>query len=347
MKNKNYKHINKVEREEIGYLLKKGYSLRGIAGALGRSQGTISEEISNNSVKGEYDPDKANHKACVKRKYSKYQGMKIIERKELWDYVEEKLAADWSPQAISGRIKEVDCHLTYVSAKGIYKFIDTPYGAKFEKHLAYKGRERIIKKSTKVAALTDRVFIDERPKIVEKRRRFGDWEGDFIVSGREGNGVLLVLHERKARYVLIKKILGLTIETVHQYLAEMTGGLVCVNTLTLDNDIIFRKHKELSEILGVPVYFCHPYHSWEKGGVENTNKLIRRYIPKGGDISKYSDEYIKMIEDKLNNRPRACLNFKTPLEVMLENNQLKSDVRDMINFIETKNKKTPVFGLRG
>ena len=347
MKNKTYKHINKVERKEIAYLLKKGYSRRGIAEALGRSPSTISEEISHNSVKGEYDPDKASHKAYVKRKYSKYQGMKIIERKELWDYVEEKLSDDWSPQAISGRIKEVDRHLTYVSAKGIYKFIDTPYGAKLEKHLAYKGKGGKNKKSTRVTQLTDRTFIDKRPKIVGKRRRFGDWEGDFIVSGKEGKGVLLVLHERKARYTMIRKIEQPTIESVHQYLSEMTGGLILVQTLTLDNDIIFRKHKELSKILGVDVYFCHPYHSWEKGGVENTNKLIRRYIPKGNDISQYSDSYIKMIEDKLNNRPRACLNYKTPLEVMKENNQLKSDIVAILNIIEDKNKKTPVFGLRG
>ena len=131
-----------------------------------------------------------------------------------------------------------------------------------------------------------------------------------------------MLHERKSRYALIKRIMGLNMKTTYQYIFEMTGGIV-INTLTLDNDIIFRKHKELSLILGVPVYFCHPYHSWEKGGVENANKLIRRYIPKGSDISKYSDEYIQMIQGKLNSRPRKCLNYKTPQEVMLVNNQFK------------------------
>ena len=111
-------------------------------------------------------------------------------------------------------------------------------------------------------------------------------------------------------------------KTTYQYIFEMTGGIV-INTLTLDNDIIFKKHKELSLMLGVPVYFCHPYHSWEKGGVENTNKLIRQYIPKGGDIFMYSDEYVKMIQGKLNTRPRKCLNYKTPMEVMMENEQFK------------------------
>lgn len=340
MSKKKYKHINRGERKEISYLFKKGYSQRDIAKILGRSPSSISEEIKNNSVKGEYDPDKANHKAYVKRKYSKYQGMKVIKRRDLWNYIEEKLTEDWSPQLISGRIKEIDKHFTYISAKGIYKFIGSPYGAKLKKHLPYKGKVKKTKKSTKVTKLTDRTFIDQRPKIVDQRKRFGDWEGDFIVSGKNGNGVLLVLHERKGRYSLIRKIIEPTISKVHQYLTEMTGGLVLINTLTIDNDIIFRKHQELSELLGVPVYFCHPYHSWEKGGVENTNKLIRRYISKGSDISKYSDEYIKMIEDKLNNRPRACLNYKTPLEVMKENHQLKEEIKfiisDIIKVEETK-----------
>jgi IS30 family transposase len=132
-----------------------------------------------------------------------------------------------------------------------------------------------------------------------------------------------VLHERKARYAIIRKIENVSIDTVHRFLADMTGGVI-MNTLTLDNDIVFRRHEEMSRILGVPVYFCHPYHSWEKGGVENTNKLIRRYVPKGCDISKLSNEYMLMIETKLNARPRKCLLYRTPLEVMNQNNLLKT-----------------------
>lgn len=165
--------------------------------------------------------------------------------------------------------------------------------------------------------------IDKRPKIVDKRRRFGDWEGDFIVSGKSGKGVLLTLYERKSRYVLTRKLTSKNINEIHQTIYELTGGIV-MNSLTLDNDIVFKKHKELSRVLGKPVYFCHPYHSWEKGGVENSNKLIRRYISKGSDISSYSDKYIQMIQDKLNNRPRKCLDFKTPYEIMAENNQFKN-----------------------
>lgn len=337
--NKKYSHIKRAERLEISILLNKGYSYREIAGVLKRSVSSISEEINNNSVNGRYDPNKANHKAYVKRKYSKYQGMKVVSDIDLWNYLEEKLKDDWSPEAISGRIENVDIQIKSISAKGIYKFVYSVYGRNLEKFLAYKGKKRKPKAPQKVQQLADRVFIDQRPQIIDKRRRFGDWEGDFIVSGKNGKGVLLTLYERKARYTLIKKMTNRKIDEVHKIICELTGGVI-MNSLTLDNDIVFRKHKELSEILGVPIYFCHPYHSWEKGGVENTNKLIRRYIPKGSDISQYSDDYVQMVEDKLNNRPKKCLNFKTPNEVMEENDLFKKEIKylldDMLKIGENK-----------
>lgn len=319
-KDKRYHHITKTERLEIALLKSKKYSMRDIARALGRSQGTISDEMKRNSVRKSYDPAKANHKAYVARKYSKYQGMKIEEHGTLRAYVEANLKADWSPEEVSGRIKEVDHHLPSVSAKAIYTYIASVYGRQLEPHLAYKGKKKRSHSRSKVTQLKDRIFIDQRPNIVDTRGRFGDWEGDFIVSGRNGSGALLVLHERKARYTIIRKVDAPSIELVHRYLTEMTGGII-MNTLTLDNDILFRKHEEMSRILGVPVYFCHPYHSWEKGGVENTNKLIRRYIPKGSDISRVSDERVKEVQEKLNARPRKCLAYQTPTEVMREHDQ--------------------------
>lgn len=323
MKKKKYGHITKEERLEISILLNRKYSYADIAKALGKNKGTISREIKRNSTSRVYDPRKAQHKAYVKRRYSKYQGMKVAENDKLRKYIEEKLKEDWSPEEISGRIKKIDKHIKYISFRGIYKYVYSVYGRQIEKFLRYKGKINKGGKRKKVTQLKDRVFIDKRPKIVGNRARFGDWEGDFIVSGKFGKGVLLVLHERKARYAIVRRIMKMKIETVHKFIFEMTGGIM-INTLTLDNDIVFRKHKELSLLLGVPVYFCHPYHSWEKGGVENTNKLIRQYIPKGSDISQYTDEHIQTTQDKLNNRPRKCLNYKTPLEVMKEKKQFKT-----------------------
>jgi IS30 family transposase len=333
-----YKHIKKAERLEIAILLKRGYGVRQLAGALGRSPSSISEEISKNSVNGAYDPHKADHKAYVKRKYSKYQGMKVVGDSQLWNYIEEKLKGDWSPEEIAGRLKEVDRHIKYASRGAIYKFVYSVYGRLLERRLRYKGKKRRDGKRQKVTQLKNRVFIDERPKIVAKKQRFGDWEGDFIFSNKTGKGVLIVLYERKAMYVVIKRLMTRSCTIVNRYVKEMTGGFVCFNSLTIDNDISFRKHEELSELLRAPIYFCHPYHSWEKGGIENINKLIRQYIPKGSDISKYSDNYIRGVESKLNNRPRKSLKYKTPLEVMIENNQFKT-LKDFGIIIK---QKTPV-----
>lgn len=133
---------------------------------------------------------KANHKAYVKRKYSKYQGMKVIGNPELWSYVEARLKEDWSPEEIAGRLKEIDKHIKYASRGAIYKFVYSVYGRNLEQYLRYKNKKKKGAKRKKVVQLGDRTFINQRPKIVEKRRRFGDWEGDFIVSGRNGAGVL-------------------------------------------------------------------------------------------------------------------------------------------------------------
>jgi len=308
---------------------------------LGRSPGAISEEIRNNSVNGEYNAGKADHKAYLKRKYSKYQGMKIARDRELRGYVEGKLKQDWSPEQISGRLREVDTHIKYAGFKGIYKFLYSPYGRQLEKHLRHRRNKRKGCRN-KAFKLENRAFIDQRPDIINNRARYGDWEGDFIVSGKLGKGLLLVLYERRSKYVIIKRIMTRNCNAINQYIHDMLGIFICFHSLTIDNDIYFRKHEELSNLLGVPVYFCHPYHSWEKGGVENINKLIRQYIPKRSDISKYTDEYIKEIEVKLNSRPRKGLGYKTPLEIMAENSQFKA----LEDFGIINKQKTPVAGVR-
>lgn len=336
--NKGYKHITGAERKEIKFYLDKEYSHKKIAEILNRSRNSISYEIKINSVNGVYDPDKANRKSKNRRKDSKYQGMKVVQNKELWDYIEDKIPRYWSPENISDKIKNIDKNIKYISSKGIYKFLYSVYGCALSRFLFYKGKVRKSKNTNKITQLQDRVFIDKRPKYIDKRRYFGDWEGDFIVSGRNGKGVLLVLYERKSKYFIMKRFVVQNTENIHQYIFKITGGVI-MNSLTLDNDIIFKKHKQLSELLGRPVYFCHPYHSWEKGGVENTNKLIRRFIEKGSDISKYTDEYIQWVQDILNNKPRKCLKGKTPLEVMIENNQFKNNEKIKLDdIIKVENK---------
>jgi len=317
---KNYQHITKTERLEIALLKEKGYSNRDVAKALERSPNTISLEITKNRVKGKYDPRKAQHKAYVKRKYSKYQGMKVAGDSKLREYVEEKLKEDWSPEQIAGRIKNIEITIPYASRGAVYKFIYSVYGRRLERYLRYRGKKRKPRR-LKVGQLKNRSFIEKRPEITNKRERFGDWEGDFIESGKRGKESVLVLVERKARYGMFEKITSKSPGLVNQKLRQMAAGITEVKSLTLDNDICFRKHERLSEILATPIYFCHPYHAWEKGGVENLNKLIRQYLPKGCNLSRYSEKTIRSVQNTLNNRPRKCLNYKTPLEIMLENNQ--------------------------
>lgn len=339
MKRKTYSHITNVERQEIDLYLKEEKSYRRIGKLIGRSRNAIRYEVISNSVRGKYHWKKAAHKAYVQRKYSKYQGMKVIEHPPLWKFIVEKLKNDWSPEEISGRIKYEEKQLPYVSAKGIYVFARSVYGRCVEQFLRYNGKRRKGKGGAKGSGLTERTFISQRPKIIEKRRRFGDWEGDFIVSGKSGKGALLVLVERKSRYVIMRRILTQKCDEVNALIAQILGGFVVFNSLTLDNDIVFQKHKTLSSLMRRPVYFTHPYHSWEKGTVENMNKWIRQYVKKGSDISSYSDEHIHAVEDRLNNRPRKCLKFKTPQEVFQKHVPLKKEIFDILKVIQKQ--KTP------
>jgi IS30 family transposase len=318
----NYRHISNIERLEISILRRKGYKVVDIATEIGRHKSSIYREIKNNSVSGEYLATKANHKAYVRRKYSKYQAMSIVKDMKLREYIHKKLLdEDWSPEQIAGRLA-YEAGLKPVSAPTIYKYIHSPYGRQleYELQLAKERRSKASKKwQRKVTNLEDRVFIDQRPVAANNRSQYGHWEADFIVSGKAyGNTSLLVLHERVSRYTMIAKINARTVKNVEDVLIESLPTIGQFKSLTLDNDIAFRRHKDLSEYIKAPIYFCQPYHSWEKGGVENANKLIRRYVPKGSDISKYSQREIWDIQHKINNKPRKILGYKTAKEVFLE-----------------------------
>lgn len=331
MKNK-HKNIVKIthfsyeERVAIEFLLKDGNSKSEIARKLGRSKSSVSDEIRLNSVKGEYIAKKAHHKARVRRLYAKYQAMKIVADRMLCQYVESNLKRFWSPEDIAGRIKYIDTHITYANKDSIYKYVKSVYGRQLEEFLWQKGRKQ--KPAHPRSDLQNRVFIDQRPASIAKRWFFWDWEGDFIVSGKDGSGALLVLVERKSRHVLIFKLLDRKVETINAVLRLVFGsGQLVADSLTIDNDICFKHHRQMSKIIGAPIFFCHPYHSWEKGSVEKINQLIRRFIKKGCDIAKVSEEKIQWIQDILNGKPLKCLNFRTPSEVLQTSTHLKRFVQ--------------------
>lgn len=294
-----------------------------ISRILHRTRKTVKNELKR--VKGIYNAYKANEQAERKQRNKTKDWKKITSSTDLFKYIKEKFELDWSPEEISGRLKYIDRSFKYVSTKTIYNYVFSVYGRSLEKYLRY-GKRKSNKQYMNKEKIDNRVFIKDRPKKVEKRVVFGDWEADFICSGRKGKGYLLVFVERKTRYIIIKKINTKDMETVHRLFREVLGVEYIVNTLTLDNDIVFRRHEQLSKEINAPIYFTHPYHSWEKGTVENMNKWIRQYIKKRSDISKYTDEYIKEVEYKLNNRPRKCLNFKTPKEAILLEKYLKKEI---------------------
>ena len=318
-------HFSFEERVRIEIYLGEGLSKRKIANRLCRTHGAVQKEIARNSVRGRYTALKAQVKSYQRRWRVQKDVLKIAVISVLRKYVETHLQQYWSPESISGRLKYVDKHLPYVGKDAVYAFVASVHGRSLERYLWWKGKK--YKLSIPREAILGRTMIDERPKSVDTRRYYGDWEGDFIVSGKDGSGALLVLVERKSRYVIIWKLPDRKIATVNAVLGlTFGGGQLVMRSFTIDNDISFRMHEEMSEIIGAPVFFCHPYHSWEKGAVEKMNQLIRRFVPKRSDISKVSEDTIRWIEGILNNKPLECLQFKTPAEMFARSAKLKTFV---------------------
>lgn len=328
---KNYQgHLNQFDRDRIEAMKNAGIKQSDIAQVLKRDPSVISREIKRNRRKircrsgnkdGPYEASVANHKTYVRRKCSKFQGMRIRENKELENYIIKGLKKDWSPDEISGRMK-VDKEPFYASKDLIYGWLYSVWGQEYTKYL-YQKRDRKKKrksKKTEKAMIPNRVGIEFRPKEVNEKINYGHFEGDTIVSGKNSKSKksLAVIYERKARYLDARKIDSLSPSELNLGVKKILGRLNQKETMTLDNGIENREHEKL----GIQTYFCDSYSSWQKPGVENANKMIRRYIPKGSDISCYSHQYVTMIIQRINNKPRKSLGYKTPLEVMIENNLL-------------------------
>jgi IS30 family transposase len=306
--------------------LKKKKSLRWIANYLDRSVSSISGEVKDNSVRGIYNAVKAEQKAYLKRYRSKKDCMKVAMNIELKNYVTENIKEEQSPEGISGRLKNVLKKIEYASSKAIYKFIESVHGRQIEKFLySNMVRKKGGLKKGKSVVMKDRTFIDERPRKVEKRLEFGHFEADFIESGKDGKGSLLVIVERKSRYPFLCYLENRKTKNVNDLISNILKD-ISIKSLTIDNDISFQKHKELSKLIDSPIFFCHPHAPYQKGTVENRNKLIRKYIKKKSDLSVFPLEYFKMVEDKLRNKFMERLNFKTPKEVF-ENEMLKENLK--------------------
>ncbi len=265
---------------------RNGHSIRDIAATLGRGIGTISDELNRNKVAGEYDPKKANLKADVRRKASKFQGKKLVDNPTLLAFVEKALLRLQSPAAISGRLKTGRDGLPYVSKNSILRYIASVHGRHLEyelKVLRLKQKKKGRKKRPQAVSLTNRTSIDDRPSVITNRERVGDVEADFIVSGKTGTGYLLTVVDRKIRVGFIRKILPVTIANMEQAFLDVQKAFPELKSITTDNDLLFQHHQRLEALLGVPIYFCDPYASWQKGSIENYNGQVRKFVPKGSD----------------------------------------------------------------
>lgn len=216
--------------------------------------------------------------------------------------------------------------MQYVSKDGIYRYIKSVHGRKIEAKLQKKkkrGKGGRIK-----GALDGRTFIDKRPKHINDRMRIGDAEFDFIVSGKDGKGILLVVVDRKIRVAFIEPIYAVSIKAVHLAAQKIKMRYSEWRTGTTDNDLLFARHKELEIELAIKIFFCYPYHSWEKGTVENTNGEIRKSFPKRSSVSAYPRSFFLEIEKSVNNRFMKCLNYRTPCEMLEQHRKLKKS-RDL------------------
>jgi transposase, IS30 family len=309
--------IKKAERDEIYILLGRGYSIRSIAKALGRSPNSISYEIKQNSVGGIYTPKRVDMKAKLSLRSRRFQWMKINQNKELRSYIIEGLKQHWNPDEISGRMK-LEGQPFYASKSAIYEWLRSARGQRYCPYLHtqryYKKRR---KKKTKRVMIPNRVSIYKRNRGATNRTRYGHWEKDALTSGKRSKGTIGVMQERKSRYVDAKKAKGYSPAVHNQRVAEMMQDKK-VLSMTYDNGLENREYEEL----GVPSYFCDPYSSWQKGSVENANKMIRAYIPKGTDLLKISQEYLDQIVSIINNKPRKILGYRSSLEVARENGVL-------------------------
>jgi len=237
-----------------------------------------------------------------------------------WVYAKQKLVKDqWSPEQIAGRIALEGAGS--ISHETIYQRIleDKKNGGFLYTHLRCKKKKkkRYGSGKSRRGAIPNRVDIDQRPSVVDDKRRFGDWEGDTIIGSHEGGAVIASMVERKSRFTRLAKAKNKTTAAVVGSINQQMQPLIdFVHTITLDNGKEFSQHEMLSKVLDANVYFAKPYHSWERGLNENTNGLVRQYFPKKVPFDKITASDLQTVERKLNNRPRKCLGYKTAFEVL-------------------------------
>jgi IS30 family transposase len=317
-----YGHLTTDERNVMWRMKLLGKSNGEIGRCLGRSAGTISRERRRNAESdGRYFPATAQALANARRRAQ-------LRRPRTGDaalmaHVEAKLQDRWSPEQIAGRLAvsppaalagQTISHATIY--RWIWSFPERSKRLRAYLRVAWKKRRKPYGKPSQRGQIPNRVSIDQRPALVAQRTRLGDWEGDTIV-GKARRGYLVTNVDRTSRYLVARKVEKATAASVTTALHEAMRRLPADRrrTQTFDNGREFAGHERIARLLGVAVYFAHPYSSWERGTNENTNGLLRQYLPKTADLAELTNWRLESTIRQLNNRPRKCLNYRTPAEV--------------------------------
>jgi IS30 family transposase len=309
-----YKQLTLKQRYQISAYKKAGFKQYEIALKLNVSNSTISRELSRNSCNGYYNPEKAQI-ICHQRHQVKAKVVRLTN--PVKSFIKKRLKLDWSPEQISGVMKKEK--IDSISHETIYKYIyhNKSCGGYLYQYLRHKNKKYHKRGSdyNTRGIIKNRVSIETRPKIVERKSRVGDFEIDTVI-GANHQGALVTIVDRKSKFTLVKKVASKQADIVTQVIVTMMHPIKAItHTITSDNGKEFAYHEQISKALDTKFFFANPYHSWERGLNEHTNGLIRQYLPKGTDFTKVKNKEIQFIQDRLNNRPRKALGYKTPAEV--------------------------------
>ena len=309
-----YLHLSLAERYYIEIELKLEVSINKIAKAMGRSQSTISREIRRNKGQRGYKHKQAN-RLTNERHTNKIKAVKLTD--EIQYIISTCLQNDWSPEQISGRLH--DEGIISLHHETVYQFIlaDKANGGVLHKHLRHQGKtyRKRYGSAHNRSGIPNRVDIDKRPAVANNRKRVGDWEADTII-GKNHKGAIVTLDERKSKLRLAAPLQGKKAKLVKNAMITMLSPITdFVKTVTFDNGKEFTLHEDIAKDLDCKTYFAKPYHSWERGQNENANGLLRQYFPKAMELVDIPTKHVIEAVDRLNNRPRKILKFKTPYEV--------------------------------
>ena len=309
-----YTQLTHEQRYQIYSLLKAGHNQTEIAHNIRVHKSTISRELRRNRGLKGYRPKQA-HELAVRRRNK----ANLLIDASTWAWIETLIRFDLSPEQVSDWLQyNFGLHISH---EWIYQYIlrDRRAGGDLHCHLrCQKKRRKRYGSYDRRGMLKNRVSIDERPAIVDTRQRLGDWEVDTII-GKGHRQAIVSLTERKSRLALLRKVESKTAQAVADAVIELMKSLpVRTYTITADNGKEFADHERIAKVLNADLYFAHPYSSWERGTNENMNGLIRQYFPKKRSFVTITQQEIEFVMERLNNRPRKCLGFKTPNEVFFK-----------------------------